>query len=176
MYYRRGWCRYVGDFGYALPQANEIFRMNRYGTIKQRLTNNEYFEGELAVSPDFQRVVFASNRDSDYDLYIADVDDLENAKRITNALGYEGGVQFAPDGHTIAYNAWRPQSDETRDFYDWMIPQNAVDVSRMDVYLLELKSGEETKLTDFGALSDLPELNTTWKPPYFAKQSCVALY
>ncbi|KAI6232718.1 hypothetical protein M3Y99_00996000 [Aphelenchoides fujianensis] len=160
------WCAYVGRYVY-LPQSNEIFRMNRYGTFKERLTNNEFFEGELAVSLDFRRVVFASNRGGDYDLYLADLDDIEHPKRITNTLGYEGGVQFAPDGQTIAFLAWRPQSPEAQEMYRWFLSYNNIGLSRMDVFLLDLESGDETKVTDFAALSGLLEPNNTWDQPYF---------
>ncbi|KAI6242117.1 hypothetical protein M3Y99_00252100 [Aphelenchoides fujianensis] len=169
------WCFYVGD-EFVLPQSNEIFRMNRYGTIKQRLTNNAFFEGELAVSPDFRRVVFASNRDGDYDLYIADLNDMENPKRITNTLGYEGGVQFAPDGRSIAFFAWRPQTLKAQEFYRWLLSYNDSETSQMDVYLLDLESGVETKVTDFAALSRLPELNNTWSLPYFSFAPSGELY
>ncbi|KAI6242179.1 hypothetical protein M3Y99_00258900 [Aphelenchoides fujianensis] len=168
------WCWEVNALW--LPQANEIFRMNRYGTIKQRLTNNEFFEGELAVSPDFRRVVFASNRDGDYDLYIADLNDIDNPKRITNTIGYEGGVQFAPDGRSIAFFAWRPQSAEAQEVYRWLLSYDVTDMQRMDVYVLDLQSGEETLVTNFAALSDLPEVNKTWDVPYFSFAPTGELY
>ncbi|KAI6227721.1 hypothetical protein M3Y99_01222800 [Aphelenchoides fujianensis] len=169
------WCAFVGDY-VELPQSNEIFRMNRYGTIKQRLTNNAFFEGELAVSPDFQRVVFASNRDGDYDLYLANLDDMDNPKRITNTLGYEGAVQFASDGRTIAFLGWRPQSTESRELYNRLLSYNTTDLGRMDVFLLDLESGQETKITDFAALSGLPEANNTWDQPYFSFAPSGELY
>ncbi|KAI6230507.1 hypothetical protein M3Y99_01050500 [Aphelenchoides fujianensis] len=150
--------------------------MNRYGTIKQRLTNNAYFEGELAVSPDFQRVIFASNRNGDYDLYLADLNDMDNPKRLTNTLGYEGGVQFAPDGRSIAFLAWRPQSPEAQECYRWLTSYNFTDVERFDVYLLDLESGEERKVTDFAARLDESELNATWTTPYFAFAPNADLY
>ncbi|KAI6234202.1 hypothetical protein M3Y99_00827800 [Aphelenchoides fujianensis] len=142
--------------------------MNRYGTIKQRLTNNEWFEGELTVSPDFRQVVFASNRAGDYDLFLADLDDFDHPRRITTTLGYESGVQFAPDGRSIAFRAWRPQSPDAQEFYRWLLSLDAADVGRMDVYLLHLESGDERKITDFSSLSGLPELNNTWDEPNFA--------
>ncbi|KAI6241901.1 hypothetical protein M3Y99_00293100 [Aphelenchoides fujianensis] len=151
-----------------LPQSNEIFRMNRYGTIKQRLTNNEFFDGEVAVSSDFRRVAFTSNRDGDYDLFLADLEDFEHPRRLTNTLGYEGGAQFAPDGRTLGFKAWRPRSATTQDFYRVLIADKATDLMRMDVYLLDLESGEERRITDFSTLSDLPELNNTWNSPHFA--------
>ncbi|KAI6221379.1 hypothetical protein M3Y99_01554400 [Aphelenchoides fujianensis] len=57
-----------------------------------------------------------------------------------------------------------------------MLPQNVVDTDWMDVYSLELESGEETKITDFAALFDLPELNNTWDTPYFSFAPTGELY
>ncbi|KAI6243233.1 hypothetical protein M3Y99_00147600 [Aphelenchoides fujianensis] len=151
-----------------LSQSNDIFRMNRFGTIKERLTNNEFFEGELAVSPDFRQVVFASNRDGDYDLYLADLDDMGNTRRITNTLGYEGGAQFAPDGRTIVFRAWRPKEPIVQKFYRALLSYDLTTYERMNVYALDLTNGEETKITAFEQLWDTPELNNTWATPYFS--------
>ncbi|KAI6241870.1 CRE-TAG-10 protein [Aphelenchoides fujianensis] len=164
---RSDWCSYTSSIA-MLPAVNEIFRINRYGTIKQRLTNNEHFEGELAVSPDFQRVAFTSNRDGNYDLYMADLDDMDTLRQITNSRGYQGDVQFAPDGRSIAFAAWRPRSPEGGELFEWLRSFNVTDKSRMEVYLLDVETEEETKISRFGDSSSLPELNNTWERPYFA--------
>jgi Tol biopolymer transport system component len=48
---------------------------NQYGVIKQRLTYNDVFDGEAAVSPDGKIVVFSRFDGEDYNLFRMNVDD-----------------------------------------------------------------------------------------------------
>ncbi|KAI6219857.1 hypothetical protein M3Y99_01633100 [Aphelenchoides fujianensis] len=132
-----------------LPANNEIYRLNSLGTIKQRLTNNANYEGELAVSPDFKRVVFSSNRDGDYDLYIADLDDIDHPQRLTNTTGFEGGVRFTPDGQSLVFFASRPQSADDRRCYEQLRAQNMAALSAVQLFSFDLTTKVERQLTNF---------------------------
>lgn len=86
-----------------------------------RLTHAEGYDAEAAISPDGQKIVFASNRaaygvqlsaedqaqlelDSSYfiDLYLMNADGT-NVERLTTSPGYDGGPFFSADGKSICW-------------------------------------------------------------------------
>lgn len=108
---------------------NSIFS-NKYGAIQKRLTINDYFDGEAAVSPSGATVVYSSFVDNDYELFKMNTDGKDQKRvsshckycnlhkfQLTNKLGFEGGVAFSPDGKLIAYYASRPNTTIEIDKY-----------------------------------------------------------
>jgi uncharacterized protein YjdB len=59
---------------------------------------------QAALSPDRTKVVFSSNRGTNYDLYLADADG-RNLQRLTANPGNEGEPAWTPDGKRIVYTA-----------------------------------------------------------------------
>ncbi len=77
------------------------------------LTQTDDNETEPRVSPNGERVVFVSDRDSedDVDLWAmrlgADAKEVQRAVRVTRTRGAEGGASWAPDNQRIAFYAVR---------------------------------------------------------------------
>ncbi|KAI6180991.1 hypothetical protein M3Y98_00781100 [Aphelenchoides besseyi] len=134
---------------YYLSPYNQIYRINQFGTIKDRLINDNFHYGELAISPDFQNVIFSSNRDGDFDLYYGPVNSIKDAKSIVRKDGWEGGVQFAPNGKSFAFYAWYPADETERALYQRMVKNNAVDMNHLNVYLFDFNTKAITQLTYF---------------------------
>ena len=61
---------------------------------------------QAAFSPDRTSIVFSSNREGDFDLYLMDPDG-ENLHRITTQPGADGDPAWTPDGKRIVYTATR---------------------------------------------------------------------
>ncbi|MFV2067567.1 MAG: peptidase M28, partial [Pirellulales bacterium] len=116
--------RYAWDY----DSAYEIYTY-RPGEppVYQNLTRTEGYDAEGAWSPDGKSIVFASNRRaydgsmsdqerelfqrdpaSAIDLYMMDTDGT-HLRRLTTAVGYDGGPFFSPDGRRIC---WRHFSEE----------------------------------------------------------------
>src|SRR5438093_1581316 len=74
--------------GYVWPiyPTYEIFSADLDGGHLTRLTDNEGYDAEGAVSPDGRRIVFTSLRDGDLDLYLMDADGA-NVRRLTDRPG-----------------------------------------------------------------------------------------
>jgi gamma-glutamyltranspeptidase / glutathione hydrolase len=77
------------------------------------LTKTDNNETEPRVSPNGERVVFVSDRDSDDDVDLwamrlgADAKEVQRAVRVTRARGAEGSASWAPDNQRIAFYAVR---------------------------------------------------------------------
>jgi Tol biopolymer transport system component len=68
-----------------------------------------------AYSPDGSRIVYASNRDGNYELYVVDADG-QNSQRLTMTTANEGEPSWTPDGTEIVY-----QSDASGGLQVWIM-------------------------------------------------------
>jgi tricorn protease-like protein len=57
--------------------------MDANGTEEKRLTTNEAYDSKPAFSPSGTKIVFMSDRDGDYDLYVMDADGTD-VRQLTN--------------------------------------------------------------------------------------------
>jgi TolB protein len=70
-----------------------------------RLTYGAWDDHSPAVSPDGRWVVFVSNRNGYWDLYLLDLS-TGIVDRLTDTLDYEGAPSWSPDGLWVAYEAY----------------------------------------------------------------------
>jgi TolB protein len=81
---------------------SEIWTMDGGGANLDRLTNNAVADQTPAVSPDGQRIAFASNRDGNYEVYVMDQYGA-NPVDLTNNAASDFAPHFSPDGQKIAF-------------------------------------------------------------------------
>ena len=70
-----------------------------------RLTQAPAQDGNPSWSPDGKRIVFESNRDGNYEIYVIGADG-ENLKQVTNRPGANVSPVWSPDGSSITYFAF----------------------------------------------------------------------
>lgn len=64
--------------------------------------------------------MFTSMRTGDPEIWIMDADG-RNPRQLTNALGYDGGPFFSPDGTKIGFRASRPKTPEEIQKYKQLL-------------------------------------------------------
>jgi len=75
---------------------SQIYTSNADGTHEKPLTTNEAaYESEPAYSPGGGKIVFSSDRDGDYDLYIMDADGTD-VRQLTNNAGDDHSPDWQP--------------------------------------------------------------------------------
>jgi hypothetical protein len=75
----------------------QIYYATDAGKILSQLTDGPGYNAEATISADGKKIVFTSSRDGNLEIYAMNADGSE-AKRLTHALGYDGGPFFSPDG------------------------------------------------------------------------------
>jgi len=89
------------------PQGAELYSADLDGKNLKRLTNNRYYEAEVAVSPDGQWIVFGRQIDGRMDLWIMKADGTGEKQLTATDDWQEGAPFFMPDSRQIIYRAWK---------------------------------------------------------------------
>jgi TolB protein len=123
--------------GYVWPlyASWDIFAADLDGSHLTRLTDNDTYDAECAISPDGRRIVFTSLREGDLDLYLMDADG-RHVRRLTDEPGYDGGPFFSWDGRFIVFRASRPQGREELEEYRALLGRGLVRPRSLDIYLM----------------------------------------
>lgn len=143
--------------GYVWPiyPGYEIFAADADGENLTRLTRNEGYDAEGAVSPDGRRVVFTSLREGDLDLYLMDADG-SNVRRLTGAPGYDGGPFFSWDGRFIVFRAHRPETTAELGEYRALLRQSLVRGQRLEIFVMKADGTGVARVTRNGAANFAP--------------------
>jgi len=125
------------------------------GTALTRLTDNDGYDAEAAVSPDGGRIVFTSLRAGDLDIYTMAADGSD-VRRLTDRPGYDGGAFYSWDGRHIVFRASRPETREELEEYRALLARGLVRPRRLEIYLMRADGTAVTQLTRAGAASFAP--------------------
>ncbi len=92
------------------PQGAELYTSDLEGNDIVRLTDNEWYEAEVSISPNGEWIVFGRQIDGNLNLWRMRPDGSDE-QQITFAVDWQPGAPFyLPDNETILFRAWR-QSD-----------------------------------------------------------------
>jgi TolB protein len=89
------------------PQGSDLYISDVDGTNIFRLTNNEWYEAEVSISPNGEWVVFTRQIDGNLNLWRIRPDGTDE-QQITFTEDWQPGAPFyLPDNETIMFRAWR---------------------------------------------------------------------
>jgi Tol biopolymer transport system component len=89
------------------PQGAELYISNMDGSDVVRLTDNEYYDAEVSVSPDGSKIIFTRQINGELDVWLMNSDGTDE-HQITFTPDYqEGAPFFLADNKTITLRAWK---------------------------------------------------------------------
>ena len=88
-----------------------IVLVERDGTNEVQLTSYDYNARAPSWSPDGRRIVFACDRDGDYEIFIMDRDGSD-WQQLTDNSSTDSGPSWSPDGEWIAFHSGRDGASE----------------------------------------------------------------
>jgi TolB protein len=130
----------------------DVYVLDLLNGEETRLTDSPHYDGAPTWSPDGERLAYESYHTGNLDIWRIDVSGSAGEPGVnltSDSLGGDFGPAWSPDGRTIAFTRW-PAAD----------PDNQAAPSNKDLYLLEVESGELTRLTDSPAAEEWP----AWHP------------
>lgn len=97
------------------PQGAELYSSALDGSDVQRLTNNQVYDAEVAVSPDGKWILWSRQIDGEIDLWRMPADGSGEEQQITFTKGeQEGGAFYMPDSETVLFRSWDISSQGQR--------------------------------------------------------------
>ena len=158
---------------------NEIYVMDPDGSRPLRITNNPASDVDPDISTNGRDIVFTSNRGGNNDIYIVDSHD-GTVENLTNNPANDGWARWAPDGQHIVFHSNRDGNFElymmNRDgsdpvrltdypgvdqYPEWSPNGQEIAFRRdVDIYVLDVASGQTRRLTDAPPLNQMP----SWSP------------
>jgi TolB protein len=155
--------------GYVWPLYStwDIVAADADGSHVTRLTDNDVYDAECAISPDGRTIVFTSLRDGDLDLYLMDTDG-RNVRRLTSEPGYDGGAFFSWDGRSIVFRASRPQTRAELEDYRALLKQGLVRPKQLDIYSMKADGTGLTRVTQLAGANFAPFMHPNGRQIIFA--------
>ncbi len=89
------------------PQGAELYIADLEGNIERRLTDNEWYEAEVSISPNGEWIVFGRQIEGKMDLWRIRPDGSEEEQLTFTDDYQEGAPFFLPDNRTILTRAWK---------------------------------------------------------------------
>ncbi|HEY0710715.1 MAG TPA: M20/M25/M40 family metallo-hydrolase, partial [Polyangia bacterium] len=126
----------------------------------EALTTTPGYDAEATACGRDGSLVFTSVRDGDLELYRMDADG-KNVRRLTNALGYDGGAFFNRDCTKLVWRASRPRHGKEADDYKRLLANNLVRPSKLEIWIANADGSDARQLTDLDAASFAPSFHPT---------------
>ncbi len=89
------------------PQGAELYSSDLDGGNIQRLTDNQYYEAEVSVSPDGNWLAFGRQIDGNMDIWVMRADGTNEFQVTRTEDWQEGAPFFMQDNEHIIFRAWR---------------------------------------------------------------------
>ncbi len=144
-----------GKYVWPIYAEYDIYTAGLDGNVRKQLTDTPGYDAEATISPDGKRVVFTSLRSGDLDLYTMNIDGSD-VQRVTYDLGYDGGAFFSPDSKKIVFRAGRPRDTDEANAYKYLLTQNMIEPTDMEIYMCNADGSNLRQLTDLGGANWAP--------------------
>jgi dipeptidyl aminopeptidase/acylaminoacyl peptidase len=186
------------------PQGSELYISDLDGNNIVRLTDNDWYEAEVSISPNGEWIVFGRQIDGNLNLWRMRPDGSDE-QQITFTEDWQPGAPFyLPDNETIMFRAWRASEygkvrptpmtvftikhdgteltqrtfDKDMNWAPYPAPDGRhyvfvkiVDGYNWEVYLGDLASQEQLRLTHNIGFDGLPSLSKNGKKMLFARSN-----
>jgi Tol biopolymer transport system component len=144
-----------------------LFTANADGSNLKRITDNTKYDAEPVISRDGKQLVFGSQRDGNFDVYIMNVDG-SNVRRLTYRRGYNGGPWISSDGKKIVWRAWYPETEAEQAQWRDCMEKNYIVAVPLDLWTMDVDGSNKRMILHNGATNFAPSWHPDGKRIIFA--------
>ena len=126
------------------------------GPITPVLKENGYV-AETTIAPNGKYMVFTSDFEGDLEIYRCDLNG-KNVRRLTNALGYDGGPFVSWDSKHIVYRRQAVTTEAEKADYLDLLSHNLVRPSKLEIWIMDADGANKRQVTHLDAASFGPFL------------------
>lgn len=103
-------------------------------------------------------MVWTSDKDGDLEIYRSDLKG-KSVKRLTNAVGYDGGPFVSWDGKKVVYrrDTFEPGTPQEADYKD-LLSKHLVRPTRLEIWIMDPDGSNKHQVTHLGGASFAPFL------------------
>ncbi len=169
----------------------DIYLKSTTGTSPTQLTSDPADDVQPSISPDGERVAFASNRSGNWDIYVMSINGGQTLQ-ITNNTDHDLHPTWSPDGSMLAFCRFGSQSQRwemwmvewrqpvQKRFLDYgLFPQWGPDIARSKIlfqrarqrgsrfhtiWTIDIVNGEAMYPTEIVSAANAAVINPSWAP------------
>ncbi len=136
-----------------------LYRVRTDGTQLQEVLAKPGYIAETTIAPNGKYMTWTGNFEGDIDIYRTDLDG-KNIRRLTDAVGYDGGPFVSWSSHAIVYRRSAPlTTPEALKTYQDLLKQNLVRPSQMDLWIMDQNGDYNRQVTKLKGASFAPFLH-----------------
>lgn len=139
---------------WSLYPGFDIVKANLDGSGIKKLTSAPRYDAEATIRAD-GTIVFTSLRDGDLDIYRMDANG-GNVRRLTTALGYDGGPFWSYDGKQIVFRAFHPETEQEKSDYLALLKEDLIRPSKLDIWVMDENGNNKKRITNNGKANFAP--------------------
>jgi TolB protein len=125
-----------------------------FGT-PEKLIDLGHYVAETTIAPNGKYMVWTTDADGDLEIYRSDLDG-KNRKRLTNAVGYDGGPFISWDSKTIAFrrDSWTDPKSEAD--YRALLAEGMIRPTKLEIWTMDAEGGNKKQVTHLSCASFAP--------------------
>jgi Tol biopolymer transport system component len=126
-----------------------------------------HYVAETTIAPNEKYMVWTTDVDGDLEIYRSDLDG-KNAKRLTDAKGYDGGPFVSWDSKKIVYRRDEfTDPSQVREYED-LLKEHLIRPSKLEIWIMDADGKHKRQVTHLGCASFAPFLHPDGKRIVFS--------
>lgn len=121
------------------------------------LVKKPAYVAETTIAPTGNYMVWTSDMEGDLEIYRSDLNG-KNVKRLTNAIGYDGGPFVSWDGKKVVYRRQPEESPAKVADYKALLKEHLVRPTRLDIWIMDPDGSNKHQVTNLTGANFAPFL------------------
>lgn len=139
-----------------------LYKAKADGSGLTPLIKRKGYVAEATTSPSADYIAFTGDWEGDLEIYRADLDG-KNVRRLTHAVGYDGGPFVSWDGKLIAYRRDFFSDKKDEQTYRDLLKKHYVRPGKLEIWVMNADGSNKRQVTQLGCASFAPFIHPDGK-------------